>query len=892
MASEPPPLSHLGSDRQPTKDEYLESQYWLNRYEGTELLRRAVNQVRRNPNMMEGNDFYIYTQVHVQGYTFARSGAACRISLSTERSPSKVNWAQSGRLTAGSLVALSHRSDNFKTQCFVAIVAARYLKGGLEPDPAAGENDNTPPRIDIFWANHNDALLDPSNDLVMIEAKGGYYETVRHAMVGLQHAAVSESKFDKYIIDGCERSYTAKYIETSSQIDSTLNASRQLDRSQMEAFKQMTSQELAIVQGPPGTGKTFTSILAIQSYIQTLQAKKGKDEPASPIVISAQTNHALDQLLEQCIRSEANIVRLGGRSAVPCVAERSLYKLEQGSKLRKGNAKKGENTRKDILRKLKDSLSICFPSGFVAADHLYREGLLTQVQFNSLVNNKEEWETASTINTDGTADDPFDGLIASWLADSIEQDQTYVYHPPQGQTETPQDDYEETERTPEDEERERLQGEFVSTEFYWTASVPVANNSHHQGRNLLRRHSNLYSIKPPQRGMVYRCLRKQLIDKMTDQLPRFLKEYQNACDEVKVSSYDHKVKVIQHEGVQVIGCTTTGLTKYRGLISATKPLILMIEEAAETREANITSALYPSLDQVVLVGDHQQLVPHVDVRELEQYGLKKSLFERLVYQNLPYSMLKVQRRMIPIIRSVVHTFYPELEDHESVKDRASIPGMGGQNLWWFQHQWGEGQDDKFSFYNKREAEMIVGFVRYLVQNGMRPSQITILTYYQGQVTVILQELKKNATLAEFNPAKEWSVRTVDGFQGEENEVIILSLVRSSINPLRARVGFVEDENRAVVATSRARRGMYIYGNSDNILKSSIQSHHTWRRVYDVFVKERCFQSSARITAKSHQSSIPTAGQRFQAAGARNLATRNAQRVILAKKPVMRSSIRV
>ncbi|KPM43311.1 Helicase required for RNAi-mediated heterochromatin assembly 1 [Neonectria ditissima] len=842
MATKPPSLPQVSSDTPPTKNEYLETQYWLNRFEGTELLRRAVNQVRRDPNMTEGNDFYIYTQVRVQGYTFARSGAACRIGFSTERSPSKVVWAQSGRLTAGTLIALSHRSDNFRTQCFVATVAARYLKGGLEPDPEAGENENTPPRIDIFWENHDDVLLDPSNDLIMIEAKGGYYKAVRYAMVGLQHAATSESKFDKYIIDGCTRSDTAKYVQTS-QVDTTPNTLRQLDHSQIEAFKTMTSQELAIVQGPPGTGKTFTSIMAIRSYIQTLQARKGKDEPPSPIVISAQTNHALDQLLEQCIRSDANVVRLGGRSTVPCVAEHSLYKLVQDSKLHKGNSRKGENTRKAVLRKLKDALSMCFPGAFVSADHLHREGLLTQEQFNSLVNN--EWETATSVNTDGT-DDSFSGPIATWLEDSIEQDRTYVYHPPQGQTETPLDDCEsENIQSPEDDELERLHGEFVSTEFYWTGSVTMANNSHLQACKLLRKHADLYNIKPPQRGMVYRCLRKQLIDKITEQFPRFLKEYQSACAEVTISANNHKVKVIQHEGVQVIGCTTTGLAIYRGLISATKPLVLMIEEAAETREANITSALYPSLDQVVLVGDHQQLVPHVDVSELEQYGLNKSLFERLVYENLPYSMLKVQRRMIPIIRSVVHTFYPELEDHESVHDRAPVPGMGGQNLWWFQHKWSEGQDDKSSCYNKKEAEMIVGFVKYLVQNGVRPSQITMLTYYKGQVTVILQELKKSATLAEFNPAKEWSVRTVDGFQGEENDIIILSLVRSS------RAGFVENENRAIVSISRARRGMYIYGNSETLLNSTIRSRNTWQRVYDVFVKEKCIGYGLPVVCKNH-----------------------------------------
>lgn len=123
----------------------------------------------------------------MQGYLFARAGPACRISLSTERSPVKVNWSQSGRLNVGTSIVLSTKSDAFRTQCYVGIVAGRGLTGGLEP-----EDDTIPPSIEIFWADCQCAILDPSIELVMLEATGGYYEAVRHAMVGLQHAAQIE----------------------------------------------------------------------------------------------------------------------------------------------------------------------------------------------------------------------------------------------------------------------------------------------------------------------------------------------------------------------------------------------------------------------------------------------------------------------------------------------------------------------------------------------------------------------------------------------------------------------------------------------------------------------------------------------------------------------------
>lgn len=74
--------------------------------------------------------------------------------------------------------------------------------------------------------------------------------------------------------------------------------------------------------------------------------------------------------------------------------------------------------------------------------------------------------------------------------------------------------------------------------------------------------------------------------------------------------------------------------------------------------------------------------------------------------------------------------------------------------------------------------MIVGFVQYLTQNNLRPSQVIIVTYYKGQVDLILPLLRRNQVLSNLDSTKEWLVRTVDGFQCEENDVIILSLVQS------------------------------------------------------------------------------------------------------------------
>jgi helicase required for RNAi-mediated heterochromatin assembly 1 len=270
-------------------------------------------------------------------------------------------------------------------------------------------------------------------------------------------------------------------------------------------------------------------------------------------------------------------------------------------------------------------------------------------------------------------------------------------------------------------------------------------------------------------------------------------------------------------GIKVIGCTTTGLSKYRGLLSALQPRILLIEEAAETLEGTVIAGMFDSLDRLILVGDHKQLQAHCNVQALEvdPYFLNTSMFERLVNNGIPYTMLNEQRRMISDIRKLLciepDPFYVGLHDHPSVLDRQinrpAVPGMGGRDVFFFHHNWPESRNQDFSMVNHDEAEMIAGFFNYLVLNGTPIEKITVLSFYNGQKKRILSQLKSHDSFK--GQGHRFNVHTVDSFQGEENDVILLSLVRSNTY---LGVGFLESQNRLVVALSRARRGLYLFGN--------------------------------------------------------------------------------
>lgn len=262
------------------------------------------------------------------------------------------------------------------------------------------------------------------------------------------------------------------------------------------------------------------------------------------------------------------------------------------------------------------------------------------------------------------------------------------------------------------------------------------------------------------------------------------------------------------ETTKLIGMTTTGFSKYRPLISSLKPRVVLMEEAAEIVEAPVAVACVESLQHLILVGDHKQLQGSCTQKDLEgdPFYLNVSMFERLVNNGIPYKALTKQRRMNPEIRRLLTPIYGELEDHEIVKTRENIPGMGGTNSFFFTHSWRETTDDSMSKCNNNEAEMIAGFFSYLFLNGVGADQITVLTFYNGQRKKILTQLRRQPHLT----GCYFNVKTVDSYQGEENEVVILSLVR---NNARGNIGFLAISNRVCVALSRAKRGFYIFGSA-------------------------------------------------------------------------------
>lgn len=400
---------------------------------------------------------------------------------------------------------------------------------------------------------------------------------------------------------------------------------------------------------------------------------------------------------------------------------------------------------------------------------------------------------------------------------------------------------------------ETLKGDFHELRQSWTGRRN-AKCTPKILKSLLAKNKDLFEVDEQFRGELYCYFVSEVKRILRQKFRENCQAYMRCSANLKIGKWETDARLIMKLQTKVIGCTTTGLSKYRGLIASLRPRTLLVEEAAETVEGTVLAAMFESLQHLILVGDHQQLQATCNRSDLaiHPYNLSVSMFERLVNNNFGFEMLKKQRRMITEIRNSFTHVYPKLTDHDSIQDRLvnrpPVEGMAHDSFF-FHHIWPESRMDT-SRCNVDEAEMIVKFFDYLVLNGVDRSKITVLTFYNGQKKVLLQLLKNHPNLKDDN---YFNVFTVDSYQGEENDIILLSLVRSNNEQ---NSGFLSNRNRIVVSLSRARRGLYLFGNVLNVITfKGAASYDVWGPVVDSFRRRNALSAQLPLTCTNHRRTV-------------------------------------
>ncbi|QCD77969.1 regulator of nonsense transcripts 1 [Vigna unguiculata] len=293
---------------------------------------------------------------------------------------------------------------------------------------------------------------------------------------------------------------------------------------------------------------------------------------------------------------------------------------------------------------------------------------------------------------------------------------------------------------------------------------------------------------------------------------------------------------------RLIFCTASSSTKLfeNGM---TPVEFLVIDEAAQLKECESTIPLQlPGLNHVILIGDEKQLpaVVKSQVSEEAEYG--RSLFERLVSLGHKKHLLNVQYRMHPSISLFPNKeFYEErLSDAPFVREinynRRFLEGKMYASYSFINIAKGKEQKPGrgHGWKNMAEAAAVCKIIESLENEFLRSNKkvsIGIISPYNGQVSEIQERIKQQNLVSD--PNFSVSVRSVDGFQGGEEDIIIISTVRSNGN---GKIGFLDNRQRANVALTRARHCLWILGNE----KTLSSSDSLWRNLVNDAKGRECF----------------------------------------------------
>ena len=281
---------------------------------------------------------------------------------------------------------------------------------------------------------------------------------------------------------------------------------------------------------------------------------------------------------------------------------------------------------------------------------------------------------------------------------------------------------------------------------------------------------------------------------------------------------------------RVIACTLAGSANR--ILIGQKYGTVFIDEAAQALEAACWIAVRKA-DRVILAGDHCQLPPTVKCMQALRQGLGDTLMQAIV-KNKPevVSLLKVQYRMNDAImhfssgwfyggmlQSAPEVKYRSILDFDTPIEWVNTEGMDCNE---------EFVGENYGRINKPEAELSVNQLKnYITKIGRERFleeriDVGLISPYKAQVQYLRQLLKKNAFFKPYRPLI--TVNTVDGFQGQERDVILISLVRANEE---GQIGFLNDLRRMNVAITRARMKLIILGDA-----STLTRHPFYKKLYE------------------------------------------------------------
>ncbi|KAI5434570.1 probable helicase MAGATAMA 3 [Lathyrus oleraceus] len=306
-----------------------------------------------------------------------------------------------------------------------------------------------------------------------------------------------------------------------------------------------------------------------------------------------------------------------------------------------------------------------------------------------------------------------------------------------------------------------------------------------------------------------------------------------------------QVALICLSNARLVLCTASSSIKMKNLPMVKPVQFLVIDEAAQLKECESTIPLQlTGLRHCILIGDDRQLPALVKSKVADKCEFGRSMFERLASLGFERKMLNVQYRMHPSI-----SLFPSKEFYDGKLSDAAVVREESYKKFFLEGELyssytfiniDKGKEKLVhgqSLKNMVEVAVISEIIQNLYKVFMRRRKsvsIGIISPYNAQVYEIQEKVEQYAWVS--NSGFSVNVRSVDGFQGGEEDIIIISTVRSNGS---GKVGFLSNRQRTNVAMTRARYCLWILGNATTLIKSD----SIWRNVVLDAKKRGCFHNA-------------------------------------------------
>ncbi|KAF8778265.1 NFX1-type zinc finger-containing protein 1 [Argiope bruennichi] len=881
-------------------EHYLDVQYRLLREDYVRPLREGIKEYLTfkdsNKSLKRIKDIRVYPYVQIVKQEFV-NGELLHMVCINDKKFAKIKWEFSKRLLSKSLLCLSF--DNFKTMLF-ATVAKRdpkeLVKGllFLRFEDLTDEVLNLDPYINFVvietsayfeaYRYNLDALLELKDETLPMKR---YIVDTQKSVLNPQYvkddmtydmrpAVLPLSEISR-MKDSSDYIYPKNIPERLKNV--TLLNDRlwptcedlNLDPSQYAALKAALTKEFTIIQGPPGTGKTYVGLRIAQLLLHNVDKWQCKTNP-SPILVVCYTNHALDQFLEGILTFTEQIVRIGGRGTNEAI---SRFQINNLKRIVRNDGELPDDIyysirhQMDELKWLKqsvDDIKESIESSYVTVlDEEVLKSCMTSAHYQSLKSKMRspdniliyEWLLGIQVQESRTMRRAYFGWNSldthSFLSEE-EEDCVKSDADSEGEADI---EHIEAQRDINPDEfagasyeiplhKDKLDSmivledgwqfvggkkglkDYIHACLSCTTAMPV---------KMAKQIKDVWGLSCNLKWSLYQFWLEGYIRKKKERVTELHQKIREKYNELQEMRTQEDIHVCRQ--ALVVGMTTTGAAKYRHIVQHLNPRIVIVEEAAEILESHVVTSLAPGTQHLILIGDHQQLRPSPTVHLLAtKYGMNISLFERMIENGLDYHKLEIQHRMGPEIASLlVPHIYAKLQNHESVKTFENIKGVS-KNVFFVNHSYHELQEnDSKSKVNVHEANVMLKFCKYLIMQGYKPSQITVLTTYSGQ----LFEFKRSPLKSALQGVK---FTVVDNYQGEENDIILISFVRSNEE---GQIGFLKISNRVCVALSRAKKGLYCIGNFGLLAEKS----DLWKNIIHTLEDHKAIGPSLLLTCQNH-----------------------------------------